>query len=194
SPVSGIIGKSQVDRGNLVGKAEPTLLVTVSTIDPIYVDFAVPEVDYLRLANRIRIDPQGRAQGTQQRLELYLADNSLFPHKGRVAFVDRAVDLKTGTIGVRAEFPNPEKLLRAGQFARVRGVIEERQNAVLVPQVAIQEQQGAKTVLVVDASDTASLRPITVDERVGDAYIVRNGLKAGERVIVEGALKVRPGS
>jgi membrane fusion protein, multidrug efflux system len=193
SPINGIIGKVMVDRGNLVGKSEPTLLATVSTVDPIYVDFPVAEADYLRLAARMRLDSQGRAQGPRPALELFLTDDRPFPHKGHVAFVDRAVDARTGTIGVRAEFPNPDRLIRPGQFARVRGVIEQRAGAVLVPQLAVQEQQGAKTVLVVEGGDKVALRPVKVDERIGDFYIVRDGLKPGERVVVEGLQRVRPG-
>jgi membrane fusion protein (multidrug efflux system) len=193
SPIGGVIGRLQVDRGNLVGKAEPTLLATVSAMDPIYVDFAVAEADYLRLARRVRINPEGRVEGAAAALDLFLADGSLFPHKGRLSFVDRAMDPKTGTIGVRAQFPNPGNLLRPGQFARIRGVIEERPNAVLVPQVAVQEQQGAKTVLVVEAGDKVALRPVTLDEPVGDLYIVKAGLEPGQRVVVEGWQKVRPG-
>jgi membrane fusion protein (multidrug efflux system) len=193
SPINGIIGRIQVDRGNLVGKSEPTLLATVSAVDPIYASFSVAEADYLRLAPRIRLDPQGRARDTDSQLQLFLADDSLFPHKGRFVFVDRAVDPKTGTIGVQAEFPNPGKVLRPGQFARVRGVIDERADAVLVPQVAVQEEQGSKTVLVVGDGDKVALRSVTLDERIGDLYIVTAGLKRGERVIVEGLQKVRPG-
>lgn len=193
SPINGIIGKVMVDRGNLVGKSEPTLLATVSMVDPIYVDFPVAEADYLRLAARMRLDSQGRAQGPRPALELFLTDDRPFPHKGHVAFVDRAVDARTGTIGVRAEFPNPDRLIRPGQFARVRGVIEQRAGAVLVPQLAVQEQQGAKTVLVVEGGDKVALRPVKVDERIGDFYIVRDGLKPGERVVVEGLQRVRPG-
>jgi membrane fusion protein, multidrug efflux system len=193
SPISGIIGRFQVDRGNLVGKSDPTLLATVSAVDPIYANFAVAEADYLRLARRVRLDPQGRARDTESQLQLFLADDSLFPQKGRLVFVDRAVDPKTGTIGVQAAFPNPEKVLRPGQFARVRGVIDERPDAVLVPQLAVQEEQGSKTVLVVGDGDKVALRSVTLDERIGDLYIVTAGLKRGERVIVEGLQKVRPG-
>jgi membrane fusion protein (multidrug efflux system) len=193
SPINGIIGRIQVDRGNLVGKSDPTLLATVSAVDPIYTNFSVAEADYLRLAPRIRLDPQGRARDTDSQLQLFLADDSLFPHKGRFVFVDRAVDPKTGTIGVQAAFPNPERVLRPGQFARVRGVVDERPDAVLVPQLAVQEEQGAKTVLVVGDGDKVALRSVTLDERIGDLYIVTAGLKRGERVIVEGLQKVRPG-
>lgn len=193
APITGIVGKVQVDRGNLVGKAEPTLLATVSSVDPIYVDAGIAEADYLRLAPRIRLDDRGRAQGGQADLDLYLADNTLFPHKGRVVFVDRALDTKSGTMSVRAEFPNPSRTLRPGQFARVRAVVEDRADAVLVPALAVQEQQGTKIVLVVDAADKVALRPVTVSDRVDDLYIVTSGLKAGERVIVDGVQKVRPG-
>ena len=116
-----------------------------------------------------------------------------FPHKGRVVFVDRALDAKSGTMSVRAEFPNPSRTLRPGQFARVRAVVEEQANAVLVPALAVQEQQGTKIVLVVDDGDKVALRPVTVSDRVGDFYIVTSGLKPGERVIVDGVQKVRPG-
>lgn len=193
APITGIIGKIIVDRGNLVGKAEPTLLATMSAVDPIYVDFPVAEADYLRLAPRVRLDPQGRPQGARTPLELFLADDRPFPHKGYVVFVDRAVDAKTGTIAVRAAFPNPDKIIRPGQFARVRGVVDQRPAAILVPQRAVQDQQGQKTALVVEEGDKVALRPLKLDERVGDFYIVTEGVKPGERVIVEGLQRVRPG-
>ena len=193
SPITGIVGKVMVDRGNLVGKSEPTLLATVSAVDPIYVDFSISEADYLRLAPRVRLDPQGRPRGEQTPLSLVLGNEQSLAHKGHVSFVERAVDAKTGTIGVRAEFPNPDKVIRPGQFARVRGVVEQRPDAILVPQLALQEQQGAKVALVVEAGDKVALRPVTVDERIGDFYLVKSGLKPGERVIVEGIQKVRPG-
>ena len=194
SPVTGIVGKVQVDRGNLVGKSDPTLLATVSSIDPIYVDFPISETDYLKLAPRIKLDPSGRAaEGTGPALSLLLADGSIFPHKGRVTFVDRAVDTKTGTINVRASFPNPDKIVRPGQFGRVRGIVEERPSAVLVPQRAVMDQQGTKIVFVVGADNKVVLKPVTLDERIDDTTIVTAGLASGERVIVEGMQKVRPG-
>jgi membrane fusion protein (multidrug efflux system) len=193
APIPGIIGKIAVDPGNLVGKSDPTLLTTISKVDPIYVEFAVAEADYLKLASRIRLDAQGRGRDAERRLDLHLADGSQFPEKGRFVFVGRAFDVKTGTINVQAEFPNPKRTLRPGQFARVRGTVEERPDAVLVPGLAVQEQQGAKTVLVVEAGDKVALRPVKLDERIGDLYIVTSGVKPGERVIVDGVQKVRPG-
>ncbi|HEY2994550.1 MAG TPA: efflux RND transporter periplasmic adaptor subunit [Methylomirabilota bacterium] len=193
SPITGIIGKVIVDQGNLVGKSEPTLLATVSAVDPIYVDFSISEADYLRLAPRVRLDPKGRPQGEQVALDLFLTNDQALPQKGHVVFIDRAVDNKTGTIGVRAAFPNPDKVIRPGQFARIRGVVENRAEAVLVPQLALQEQQGAKVALVVEGGEKVAMRPVVVEDRVGDFYLVKSGLKPGERVIVEGVQKVRPG-
>jgi membrane fusion protein (multidrug efflux system) len=193
SPITGIVGRSMVDTGNLVGKSEPTLLATVSTVDPIYVDFAIAEADYLRLAPRVRLDPQGRPQGQQAPLDLALTDDRPVPQKGYIVFVERAIDQKTGTIAVRARFPNPDKIIRPGQFARIRGVVEHRADAVVVPQIAVQDQQGQKIAYVVDAGDKVAVRTLQVDERVGDVFVIKAGIKPGERVIVEGTQKVRPG-
>ena len=190
SPIDGIVGRVQVDRGNLVGKSEPTLLATVSAIDPIYVDFPISEADYLHLAPRIR---DRHVKDTRPWFNLILADGSTFPHRGRASFVERAVDLKTGTIMVRAAFPNPDRILRPGQFGRVRGVIETRPNAVLVPHRAVQEQQGVRAVLIVDATGQVVLKQVKLDERVEDSYIVTEGVTPGEQVIVDGVQKVRPG-
>ena len=194
APISGIIGKIVVDPGNLVGKAEPTLLTTISAVDPIYVEFAVAEADYLKLSSRIKLDQQGRGQDTERRLELFLADDTQFPQKGRLIFLGRAFDKATGTIPVQAEFPNPTSVLRAGQFARVRATVDQRADAVLVPALAVQDQQGSKVVLVVDGENRVGFRPVSLDERVGDLYIVSKGLKQGERVIIEGMQKARPGA
>ena len=195
APISGIISKLAVDTGNLVGKGEPTLLATVSAMHPIFADFAITEADYLRLVKRVPGLGRGEVVPRDQlpTLELLLADGSVFPHKGRPIFVDRAIDVKTGTIQVRAEFPNPQRVLRPGQFGRVRAVTEEVPDAILVPQVAVQDLQGAKTVLVVGEGDKVALRTVTLREPYQEFYIVTAGLKPGERVIVEGLQKVRPG-
>ena len=194
SPIAGIVSKLSVDVGNLVGKGDPTLLATVSAINPIFVDFSITEADYLRMVKRIPTLGRGEVPKDQRPiLDLILADGSVFPHKGRPIFVDRAIDQKTGTIQVRAEFANPEWVLRPGQFGRVRAVTEEVPNAILVPQVAVQDLQGAKTVLVVGEGDKVAQRTVTLREAYQDFYIVTAGLKAGERVIVEGIQKTRPG-
>jgi RND family efflux transporter MFP subunit len=194
SPITGIISKLAVDTGNLVGRGEPTLLATVSAIDPIFADFALTEADYLRLVKRIPGLGRGEVPRNQPAtLELILSDGTVFPQKGRPTFVDRAVDQKTGTIQVRAEFPNPQRVLRPGQFGRVRAVTEEVLDAILVPQVAVQDLQGAKTVMVVGEDSKVAMRTVTLRQPYQDFYIVSAGLKPGERVIVEGLQKVRPG-
>ncbi|MGH7353055.1 MAG: efflux RND transporter periplasmic adaptor subunit [Candidatus Rokuibacteriota bacterium] len=194
SPIQGIISKVAVDKGSLVGKSEPTLLATASSMDPIYVDFAIPEVEYLRFAARVPGLARGEATARDRpsTLELFLADNRVFPQKGRPYFIDRAVDPKTGTIQVRAEFPNPEGIVRAGQFARVRAVVDHVPDAILVPQIAVQDQQGAKIVLVIEG-DKAAQRSVTLGDRYQDSFVVTKGLKPGERVVVEGVQRVRPG-
>jgi membrane fusion protein (multidrug efflux system) len=161
----------------------------MSTYDPIKISATMSEVDYLRLARRMG----ERKAGKETVLDLVLADGTSYPLRGRVTTLDRTVDPKTGTIVVEALFPNPDKLLKPGQFGRVRAVVEERPDAVLVPQQAVQEVQGAKSVLVVGAEDKVQLRTVTLAERVGDLVIVARGLEPGERVIVEGLQKVRPG-
>ena len=194
SPITGIISKLAVDTGNLVGKSEPTLLATVSAVDPIFADFAITETDYLRFVKRIPGLGRGEVSRNQApMLELMLSDGTVFPHKGRPIFVDRAIDQKTGTIQVRAEFPNPQRVLRPGQFGRVRAVTEEVPDAILVPQVAVQDLQGAKTVMVVGEDNKVAMRTLTLRQPYQEFYIVAAGLKPGERVIVEGIQKVRPG-
>ena len=194
APFAGLISKLEVDVGNLVGKADPTLLATVSALEPMYVDFAITEADYLRLVKRLPGLGRGQVRrDTPARLELVVADATTFPHKGRAIFVDRAVDAKTGTIQIRAEFPNPQRVLRPGQFGRVRAITEDVPNAILVPQLAVRELQGAKTVLVVGEGDKVVARTVTLGDASGDSYIVLTGLKPGERVIVDGIQKVKPG-
>ena len=190
APLNGVIGFKQVDEGNLVGRGEATLLATVSASDPLLVDFSLSEIEYLKLT-----DPGTAGQGAGRlRFQLILSDDSVHTHAGTFRVIDRTVDPTTGTMKVEAIFPNPRSYLRPGQFARVRVAVAERQNAILVPERAIQELQGAKTVLVVDAQNKAALRTISVGDRSDKYLIVLQGLKAGERVIVEGMQKVRPGS
>ncbi len=190
SPIEGLIGERKVAPGNLVGKGEATLLDTVSTIDPIRVYMSLSEAEYLRLF-AFQKKTQAAAGAA---LELMLADGSVYPHKGRAVIADRALDTKTGTLSIIAEFPNPEGLLRPGQFGRVRAATEVVENAILVPQRAVQEIQGTKTVLVVGPDNLVAMRTISPGVSVGDLLIVVDGLKPGERVIVDGIQKARPGS
>ena len=190
SPINGIIGFQQVDVGNLVGRGEATLLATVSLSNPVLVDFNLSEVEYLKLVSRE--NPGKRADTVK--FQLILSDDSVHPEPGSFKVLDRTVDPATGTMKVQASFPNPGSYLRPGQFARVRVAVAEVDNAVLVPQRAIQELQGAKTVLVVDAQNKVQVRTLRLGDKADNYYIVLDGLKAGERVIVEGMQKARPGS
>ena len=188
SPISGIIGLQNVNVGNLVGKNEPTLLTTISSSSSLDVDFSISEAYMLQMT---KSGNAGSRRGAA--FQLLLADNSVYDQEGRFSVVDRTVDPKTGTIKVRASFPNAANRLRPGQFARVRVAAEERSNAILVPALAVQELQSSKYVLVVGADNKIVQRPITVSERYEDSFIVTDGLKAGERVVIEGVQKVRPG-
>jgi membrane fusion protein (multidrug efflux system) len=190
SPISGVIGFLQVDEGNLVGRGDATLLATVSASDPLLVDFSVSEIEYLKLT-----DPETAGERTGAlRFDLLLSDESVHGHQGTFRVLDRTVDPTTGTLKVEAAFPNPGGYLRPGQFARVRVAVSEKENAILIPQRAIQELQGAKTVLVVDEQNKVSVRTIKLGDKADKEIIVLDGLNPGDRVIVEGMQKVRPGS
>lgn len=190
SPINGIIGFLQVDEGNLVGRGDATLLATVSASDPLLVNFSVSEIEYLKLT-----DPEtAGTRAGELRFDLLLSDESVHPHQGTFRVLDRTVDPTTGTMKVEATFPNPGSYLRPGQFARVRVAVEEKENAILIPQRAIQELQGAKTVMVVDQENKVAIRTIKVGDKVDKEVIVLDGLNAGERVIVEGMQKARPGN
>jgi membrane fusion protein (multidrug efflux system) len=190
SPITGIIGFLQVDEGNLVGRGDATLLATVSASDPLLVNFNVSEIEYLKLT-----DPETAGKrASDLRFELLLSDESVHPHSGHFRVLDRTVDPQTGTMKVEAAFPNPGSYLRPGQFARVRVAVTEKENAILVPQRAVQEMQGTKTVMVVDQENKVAVRSVTLGDKVDKEIVVLDGLNAGERVIVEGMQKVRPGS
>lgn len=188
SPINGIIGLQQVNAGNLVGKNDATLLTTVSSSNPFYVDFNISEAFLLQLEKGEKHEAR---RGVA--FQLVLSDNSVYEKEGYFSVVDRTVDPRTGTILVRATFPNDQGRLRPGQFARVRVAAEERVDAILVPQAAVQEMQSAKYVLVVGSDNKVAQRTVKVGERYEDSYIVTDGLQAGERVVTEGIQKVRPG-
>jgi membrane fusion protein (multidrug efflux system) len=187
SPISGIVGLQEVNEGNLVGRTEPTLLARISASSSLDVDFSISEAYLLQLTNSGKA---GSRRGAA--FQLFLSDNSVYDQEGRFSVVDRTVDPKTGTIKVRASFPNAANRLRPGQFARVRVAAQERPDAILVPQVAVQELQSSKYVMVVGSDNKISQRTIKVGDRFEDSYIVVEGLKAGERVVTEGVQKVRP--
>jgi membrane fusion protein, multidrug efflux system len=206
SPVDGIVGTAQVNIGNLVGQGTPTLLTTVSQVEPTKVIFNISEGEYLRYASRIRqLELQDTAQmnarladmrdGGTDGLQLLLADDKVYPYRGFIISVQRQVQTTTGTIQVEAVFPNPNALLRPGQYARVRGALPgEGQNTLLIPQAAVSQLQGNFTVGVVTPENKVQIRKIDVGPLHGTQWVVTNGLSQGERVIVEGLQKVTDGS
>jgi membrane fusion protein (multidrug efflux system) len=189
SPIAGIAGIKNANIGDLISTS--TTLTTVSQVDPIYVQFPVSEQEYLRLRQRGPL--AGGDRERQYDLEITLADGATYPHRGTVAILDRAVGETTGTISIRGVFPNPGDLLRPGQYAKVRAVIDMKKGALLIPQRAVQDMQGVHQVAVVGADDTVDLRKVQVGERVGPLWIIGQGLKPGERVIVEGIDRVKAG-
>ncbi|HLB76196.1 MAG TPA: efflux RND transporter periplasmic adaptor subunit, partial [Candidatus Dormibacteraeota bacterium] len=193
APIDGVVGLLNVDQGNLVSVNTP--LATMSSVQPIVAQFRFSEVTFLGLVKRTAAEAAkaGLTPLKVPSFQLVLADNSIYPHTGTFRTFNRAVDPQTGTILVQALFPNPERLLRPGMYAQVRAKLEDRPNTVLVPQAAVQEVQGAKTVFVVGPDNSVSLRNCTDGGTYGPFFIVLSGLQAGERVIVQGVQKVRPG-
>jgi len=191
APITGLIGAKQVSIGDLVGKGEPTLLATMSTLDPIWFYCNVSEVEYIHAVERSK--KLGR-DIAKLPLTLLLSGGKELEDQGRFVFIDRAVDVKTGTLRVRAEFPNKDKLLRPGMFARVRVDVGTRKGCIEVPERAIVEIQGKTFVWVLGKDNTANQRPVKVGETNGSNVIVLEGLNAGERIIVEGVHKAREGA
>jgi RND family efflux transporter MFP subunit len=193
SLVDGIAGLAKGQIGDLVGPT--TILTTVSQVQPIKAYFSISEQEYLPFASRIGEVATGkRAAENNKMLELILSDGSVYPKKGAILLADRQVDLKTGTIRVAAAFDNPQVTLRPGQFARVRFPTSVAKDALLVPQRAVIDTQGNYQVAVVTADNKASIRPVTVGQRVNDMWIIKDGVQSSEQVIVEGFQKVREGS
>ena len=191
SPIAGIAGVANAQIGNLVN-AGGDRLTTVSTMDPIKVYFTASEQAYLRYV-RANPNPTERRTHTEQLdLELVLADGNVYPRRGRILFVDREVDPKTGAIRLAGVFPNPENELRPGQYGRVRAILEIRKNALLVPQRSVIELQGSYQVAVVGSGNKVSIRPVKVGDRSGAMWIIEEGLRSGETVIAEGLQRVRP--
>ena len=191
SPLDGLIGTTQRKVGALVGRGENTLLNTISQVNPILFRCAIAEAEYLRLAR----DAAGRNKSLEKQygVELILADGTVFNHKGRLEAIERAVDPTTGTLTGQFSFPNPERLLRPSQYGKARIVTDVKQDAMLVPQRAVQETQGLYSVMVVKPDATVEQRMVKAGERVGNLWIVDSGVKPGEKVIVEGIQRVKPG-
>jgi len=197
SPVDGVAGTALVRVGNLVGQGDPTLLTTVSQLDPMRVTFPISEAQYMRVASRAatleKMDPLD-AGTDRQVLDLILADGSVYPHKGWFMSVGREVEKGTGTIQVQSVFPNPERILRPGQYGRVRVPRPtEGKPMVVVPEGAVKELQGTFTVAVVGPDDTVQIRTVEVGPRASQLWAITKGVSAGDRVITQGAQKVAEG-
>ena len=193
SPIDGIAGIADAQIGDLI---QPnTLLTTVSRVDPIKVTFPMSEKEYLKFADRIAsaMQAEQRAQPHGPPLELILGDGSVYPERGGFALPDREVNSKLGTISVVSYFPNPKNMLRPGLYAKVRTVTDTKKGALLVPQRAVQELQGTYRLAVVGADNKVALRTVKVGERIGNLWIIEEGIKPDERVIVEGVQKVKDG-
>lgn len=190
APITGLIGATQVAIGELVGKGEPTLLATISTLDPIWFYCNVSEVEYIKAQERSRTFGKDVANLA---VHLILSNGAEHPDQGRFVFIDRAVDAKTGTLRVRAEFPNKSKNLRPGMFARARVDLETRTDSLEVPERAVVQLQGKNFLWVISADQIANQRAVTIGEQVGPNLVVSDGVKVGERIVVEGLQKVREG-
>ena len=194
APIDGVVGISKAQIGDLIDAN--TELTSMSTLDPIRVYFPMSEQEYLEAADKVQQGYRDRKEAKEYSLallELVLGGEKIYPHKGQFYLVDRQVDTKTGTIRVAALFPNPNNLLRPGQFARVRAVTKTKERAILVPQRAVTEMQGSYQVAVVTPENKVEIRPVKVGHRSGNLWIIDQGLKQGERVVVEGLQKVKAG-
>jgi membrane fusion protein (multidrug efflux system) len=196
SPITGVIGKTKAKVGDFVGRSpNPVILNTVSNIDTVRVEFFLPENQYLEVARRIiEREKAGGSERGSATFEMILADGSLYPHKGRFDFIDRNVDPTTGSILIQVSFPNPDKLIRPGQFAKIRTVLERVKDGILVPQRCVSELQGITRVFVVGDDNKVQERVVKLGPSLGSDWLILKGLEAGEKVVYEGLQKVSDGS
>ncbi len=194
SLISGVAGQALLQVGNLVSTS--SVLTTVSQVSPIKVYFSISEQEYLALSNRVRA--QGRkdllSSGNAIPLSLTLANGETYPHPGTIMFVDRAVTAETGSLRIAATFPNPGNLLRPGQFARVKAETDVKRDAILIPQRAMAEVQGAFQVAVVEPGDRVKMVPVVPGPQVGSEIVIASGLKGGEQIVTEGLDKLQDGA
>ena len=198
SPIDGIIGGTQAKVGDFVGASpNPVILNTVSSLSTILVQFFVTENEYLQAARRIIAETEeyqvGEAKKEPNDLQLILSDGSVYGYKGKFDFIDRNVDPLTGAILIQSSFPNPDQLLRPGLFAKVRAEVNRIKDGILVPQRCIVELQGTFSVLIIDESNKVQNRQVQVGPKVKEFWLIKEGLKPGEKVIYEGLQKVKEG-
>ena len=197
SPIDGIIGRTLAREGEFVGKnPNPVILNTVSDISTIRVQFFLSENEYLRIAEKYskeQIDSTEGADVKKIAVELYLSNGILFDQKGQLDFIDRNIDTSTGTILVQATFPNPDKIIRPGQFARVKVKVMDIKDAILVPQKCLIELQGQYSVLIVNKENKIETVQVFIGEKIPGYTIIKSGIKSGDQVILEGLQKAKPG-
>jgi membrane fusion protein (multidrug efflux system) len=198
APIDGLIGITAAEVGEFVGAPpNPVVLNYVSKIDPIRVRFSINEQEYLRFARTVGDQMRGEslknADNPDRALKLILADGQIHPFDGRVTALDASINPTTGTLTLEADFPNPNRIILAGQFARVRAIIDRRENAIMVPQRAVNETQGKFQAFVVDAQGNVEMRLIEVGPVIDHHWLVESGLEAGERIAIEGLQRLRDG-
>ena len=196
APIDGIIGKTLAREGEFVGKdPNPVILNTVSELKNIRVQFFLSENEYLLAARNFigKYDKKIETQREKLSLELILTDGSVYKHKGEIDFIDRNIDASTGTILLQATFSNPDRLLRPGQFARVRVKVADRKDALMVPQKCVSELQGQYSLFIVNSENKIESRQVKVGYKLDDFWIIQEGLKNNDKVVLEGLQKVRTG-
>jgi membrane fusion protein (multidrug efflux system) len=195
SPISGRIGKSTVTDGAIVTAYQPTALATIQQLDPIYVDVSQSTSELLRLQRRLAAGQLVREGTRQNAVQLILEDGTSYPAEGLLQFRDVSVDASTGSVTLRMVFPNPNGVLLPGMFVRTTVKEGVNQQGILIPQQAVsRDPKGNPIAMTVDAEGKAQPRPLTLDRAIGDKWLVTSGLVAGQRVIVEGIQRVRPGT
>jgi len=192
APISGVAGVAQAQVGDLINSSSAAL-TTISAVDPIKVYFSLSEVDYLAFTKRRLISGRAGANNANIELQLMLSDGTEYPHKGSFYLADRQVDPKTGSLKLAGVFPNPDNILRPGQYGRVRAITDRKENAIVIPQRAVTELQGNYQVAVVGAENKIEMRAVKVGDRIDSNWVIEDGLKPGENIVVEGLQKIKPG-
>ena len=194
SPISGQISERHVDLGTLVGGNGKSLLATIVKSDTVLIDFGMTALDYLKSKERnIIIGQEDSTRSWQPTVDITLPDNSVYPYKGVVDFADPQVNPKTGTFSVRAEMPNPDRMLLPGQFTKVRALLDVRENATVVPQKALIIEKGGAYVFIMRRDSTVERRFIELGPEFGNNVVVERGVSKGEYIVTEGYHKLTPG-
>ncbi len=192
APTDGVAGISTKSVGNLVGPADAQALTTVSKVDPIWVKISIPEVQYLELATRI--SKASKSDTAKRPIQMILANGQTFPYPGKFRAMDARTDATTGTVSIDIAFPNPDRILRAGQFARVRSVSETLKGALVIPTRALTELQGTQRVAQIGAGDTVHIKTVKTGPNSGNMTVIVDGLQVGDKVVVDGLQRARDGS